>query len=453
MIKKHRNFIQYFFVLTIFKSSEKTNAFTIKPTPQNAVKSIYANRHPSLHLFSGISCFSDVSQSWSTKEDIRICTQLSSSNDENNEKDDAEDEATKLRKKAEQLRQEVDQLKENLDRTRSQRATSSLMDDVISATAPKRTKKHPLSDKRVLVVGANGRLGSMVCRYLLRTYPQIKELVAAVHTVSENSRTNRGYGRLSYEVGAEDGRGNIGAAWSEERDAYFEYTSEMESYHLNKLRVMEVELLDPVQCQTITEDVDCVIFCATDFNGNTPRAVSGLNVAFLFRALADPQKGRVEIEGLRNLLEGLSSSKKSKAWTERLQNNPQIQQGEETNKEKEPTSVILVSTSDQAFSDFETPFGTFKDIKRQGETLLEEEFPSLSKCILKMCKYEDNFVDENLDVQYDEATIYDEENLQELENQNMRRRINRRDAARFTVDALINDELVGKKVEVWTASR
>lgn len=136
-----------------------------------------------------------------------------------------------------------------------------------------------------------------------------------------------------------------------------------------------------------------------------------------------------------------------------MQNNPQIQQGEETNKEKEPTSVILVSTSDQAFSDFETPFGTFKDIKRQGETLLEEEFPSLSKCILKMCKYEDNFVDENLDVQYDEATIYDEENLQELEKQNMRRRINRRDAARFTVDALINDELVGKKVEVWTASR
>ena len=214
----------------------------------------------------------------------------------------------------------------------------------------------------------------------------------------------------------------------------------MESYNLNKLRLIEVELLDPIQCRTITEDVDCVIYCATDFNGNKPRAISGLNVAFLFRAIADPTKGRVEIEGLRNLLEGLTSAKQANARTARLS-------GEMPTKDKsEPNSFVLVSTADQAFGDFETPFGSFKSIKREGEQILEEEFPSLSKCILQMNRYDDNFVDENLDVQFEDNTEPDM-------GDKMKRKINTRDAAKFTVDALVNEELSGKKVEVWTALR
>jgi len=61
-------------------------------------------------------------------------------------------------------------------------------------------------------------------------------------------------------------------------------------------RVVEVELLDPMQCMTITEDVDSVIWCATDFDGNRPKSVASLNAAFLFRAIASPTKARVEIE-------------------------------------------------------------------------------------------------------------------------------------------------------------
>jgi hypothetical protein len=87
----------------------------------------------------------------------------------------------------------------------------------------------------VLVVGANGRLGSMVTRYILRNHPEVKEVVAAVHYVGQ--ATSRGWGRLSYEVGAEDGQGYIGSAWSpeEERNARFEYTEAMKDYNLQNL--------------------------------------------------------------------------------------------------------------------------------------------------------------------------------------------------------------------------
>ena len=111
----------------------------------------------------------------------------------------------------------------------------------------KKNTKEPasiLDGKRILLVGANGRLGSMVCRKLLRTYPEIKELVAMVHVVGENSGTSRGYGRLSYEVGAEDGRGTINPAWDlQDRNAYFEFDEEvMSDYNLDKLRVVECEV-------------------------------------------------------------------------------------------------------------------------------------------------------------------------------------------------------------------
>ena len=56
----------------------------------------------------------------------------------------------------------------------------------------------------------------------------------------------------------------------------------MGGYKLNKLRVVEVELLNPIQVRTITEDVEGVIFCATDFEGNRPRALAGFNAALYY---------------------------------------------------------------------------------------------------------------------------------------------------------------------------
>uniref|UniRef100_A0A6T7JGE5 Uncharacterized protein n=1 Tax=Attheya septentrionalis TaxID=420275 RepID=A0A6T7JGE5_9STRA len=360
----------------------------------------------------------------------------------------SEDEAARLRARAEELREQVRQLEEtfgseprrpNQPKYVPPPPVEELKDGEVS-----------LRNKRVLVVGANGRVGSMVCRYLLRNHPKT-EVVAAVHYVGENSSTQRGYGRLSYEVGAEDGVGTIGPAWSsDDRTSTFEWSEEMRDYNLQNIRIVEAELLDPVQCETICEDVDSVIYCATDFNGNKPRAVSGLNVAFLFRALADPTKGRVEIEGLRNILGGLKASLQSRKWNSRTSSSVEIDYATSSTltEPSDPTSFVLISTAPGAYKDFETPYGTFIGLKREGEDILKE-FPSLTSCVLQMNKYDDNFVEEGLDVMLDNVVSTKEG---EAEGSS-RRRINRRDAARAAANALVDTKLLGKKVDVWTAER
>ena len=355
---------------------------------------------------------------------------------------DAEEEAARLRAEAEKMREQIREMEKNLGERRKNMPPPS--QEKVEVKEEPIIEGRSLKNKRVLVCGANGRVGSMVCRYLLRNYPEIKEVVAAVHYVGE--ATSRGYGRLSYEVGAEDGVGTLGAAWSEDRNAYFEYSDEMKDYNLSKLRVMEVELLDPVQCQTITEDVDSVIWCATDFNGNAPRAVSGLNMAFLFRAVASPTKGRVEIEGLQNILGALKLAKQDKVRRNALTSNNNNNGSSSLDGPNDPVSFVLLSTAEGAFTNFETPFGEFNGLKRQGEHMLRTDFPSLTHCIIQMGKYEDNFVDEGLDL------LLDTENKEDPEVKRTRR-INRRDVARAVSDALVDDSLVGKTVEMWTACR
>ena len=313
-----------------------------------------------------------------------------------------------------------------------------------------------LKNKRVLIVGANGRLGSMITRHLLRTHPEVKEVVAAVHYVGQ--ATTRGWGRLSYEVGAEDGKGSIGAAWApeEERNASFQFDPEvMSGYNLNKLRIVEVELLDPVQVSTITEDVDAVIFAATDFEGNRPRAVASLNAAFLFRAVASPTKGRVEVEGVRNCIEGFLGNLSDRRYKERL--GPRSSTAVAT--KSEPTQFVLVSTAPGSFGEFETPFGEFNGIKRQGEYITMQGFPSLSYTVLQMGKYDDNFVEEGQELQFSDAKddtevvdgVIQSKRIENKEGTQLR--INRRDAARAAVEALLDEGIEGKKVQVYTATR
>lgn len=353
-----------------------------------------------------------------------------------------DEEAARLRAKADELRDQIRKMEDSLG---DKRGREYIPSQPASPAAVAEPEGMSLKNKRVLVVGANGRLGSMVCRHLLRNNPQT-EVVAAVHYVGENSSTARGYGRLAYEVGAEDGQGSIGPAWSsEDRTATFEYTPEMQGYNLRNMRIVEVELLDPVQCNTITEDVDSVVWCATDFNGNTPRAVSGLNVAFLFRAIADPTKGRVEIEGLRNILGGLKNAKQSRKWSK--DRAAGIEEGSASlDGPNDSLSFVMVSAAEEAFKDFETPYGTFNGLKREGEDIVKKEFPSLSHTILQMSRYEDNFVDEGLDLLRQEHK--DEEGVERS-----RRRINRRDAARAVSEALTDETLRDKTVEVWTQVR
>jgi nucleoside-diphosphate-sugar epimerase len=350
----------------------------------------------------------------------------------NDSEKESNGEAERLRQQAADLRQQIRDMETKLG---DKRVRSYPVEAVKPVEAVE--EGMTLKRKRVLVVGANGRLGSMVCKNLLRNNPET-EVVAAVHTVSENSRTSRGYGRLSYEVGAEDGVGSIGPAWSsEDRTATFEYADYMKDYNLKNLRIVECELLDPVQCMSIAEGCDAVVWCATDFDGNTPRAL-GLDVALLFRAIADPKKGRVEVEGLQNMLGALKTAKQEKKY--------RTGDGGSAN---DPVSFVLVSTAPEAFEDFETPYGSFKGIKQQGENIVNKDFPSLTHTVLRMGRYDDGFVPENLDVYLeDTAGVVETEEIV-----NTKRLINRRDAAKAVVQALTSEGIAGKTVEVWTAER
>jgi nucleoside-diphosphate-sugar epimerase len=381
--------------------------------------------------------------------------------------------AAKWKERAEMLRQQIRKMEQQLDEERKMRPSSANPNMADDDSGSKVVKEYDwmrrgsqgagaeegsasnddlggalsLRNKRVLVAGANGRLGSMVCRHLLRNYPST-QVVAAVHVVGENSPTARGYGRLSYEVGAEDGVGTLGAAWSEQRTATFEYDPNvMEGYNLQNLRVVECELLDPVQCQAVVEGCDAVVWCATDFNQNIPRAVSSLNVALLFRAVSRPTKGRVDVEGVQNMMGAIKQDLQER----RRRRGESVQ----SSSSSSIVNFVLVSTSSDAYEDYETPFGSFRGIKQQGEELVQQ-FPSLTTTVLQMARYEDNFVGEDLDIQMEDVvsrrTGSDELAATDASAKKSRRKINRRDAARAAVEALVNQDLAGKTVQVWTAT-
>mmetsp|Transcript_46654 Transcript_46654/g.53001 ORF Transcript_46654/g.53001 Transcript_46654/m.53001 type:complete len:591 (-) Transcript_46654:49-1821(-) len=465
-------------------------------------------------------------------------------------KQEEEDAAERWKIQAQELREQIKKMEDNLSEQRPNSGNSIInnirssslkyKETELEATLNELTSKNKkskeqeqddeppasiLDGKRILVVGANGRLGSMVCRKLLRTYPEIKEVIAMVHIVGENSM--RGYGRLSYEVGAEDGRGTISPAWSlntndDEPDQTwntqrFEYDEEvMAGHNLQKLRVVECEVLDPLQCTTIMDDAqpDIIVWCASDFNGNIPRAISGgsgplSSLPFLFRAVASPDKGRCEIEGLYNIVGALKKMKQETIQRERRlsafdnndnNNNNNKKDDDDSNNDnnktqQQPVDVLIVSICPDALGDFETPFGRFLDIKRQGEDMIPTQFPSLTYSVLQFAQYEDNFVKEDLELKcmvvekeaprivpsieqqqqqqgsnnsssfYDAITNPSLSSSQQQEKgeeeeettpttnrskKTMIRRINRRDAARAVTEALIDPDFRQKKIQVWT---
>ena len=426
-----------------------------------AAASAFTPSSPSSHCRLSVAAKNAASAK--SKRYSRPLLSLSATNEDNANNESENEEAKRLQQKAQDLRDQIRQMESKIGDGRRARYNSQKDDYNIDnnnnddeSAEPEEPADKSLANKRVLILGANGRLGSMVTRHLLRTHgKELKEVVAAVHFVGQ--ATTRGYGRLSYEVGAEDGVGTIGAAWApeDERNASFEYDPvTMSGYNLNKLRLVEVELLDPVQVRTITEDVDAIIYCATDFEGNRPRAVASLNAAFLFRAVAAPTKGRVEIEGLQNVLEGLVGNMNDQRYKNQLAGDSTT-----TKKKSDPTQFILVSTCPDAFGEFETPFGEFNGVKRQGERLVMEEFPSVSYSVLQMGKYDDNFVQEGQELQYamaEKDTVVKDGVIgaaKPVSDDGMQKRINRRDAARAAVEALLDEDIEGKKVMCYTAER
>ena len=157
--------------------------------------------------------------------------------------------------------------------------------------------------------------------------------------------------------------------------------------------------------------------------------------------MTDPTKGRVEVEGLANMLGAIKTARQEALQRQRLMGNEMV--ATETSTTTKPVDVLLVSIAPDALGDFETPFGTFLDQKRQAEDMIPNDFPSLSYTTLQFARFEDNFVGEDLDLNLEAAgtTPFDSRPI---------RRINRRDAARAVAEALVNPDLQGKKMEVWT---
>lgn len=99
-----------------------------------------------------------------------------------------DDESIRLKRQAEELRKQIRELEIQLgDRRVLDEDGSQNSQWEVSQTSGIKTEvkksvvnKMSLRGKRVLVVGANGRVGSMVCRYLLRNFAQT-QVVAAVH--------------------------------------------------------------------------------------------------------------------------------------------------------------------------------------------------------------------------------------------------------------------------------
>ena len=223
-----------------------------------------------------------------------------------------------------------------------------------------------------------------------------------------------------------------------------------------------------------------MVWCATDFNGSTPRSLSGgsgplSGLPFLFRAVADPDKGRVEVEGLENMLGALKTYKQESIQRNRQLtafggrrgnlyddesselSEPQILELEK-DKDDETRGVdfLLVSSCPDALSNFETPFGAFLDIKRQGEDMIPELFPSFKYSVLQFAMYEDNFVKEDLEFKLMEVVnepprvLPEGQEPPEPKKQRKVRRINRRDAARAVGEALVDPDYHNKKIQVWT---
>ena len=220
------------------KAFSSSSTVTVRPTQQNRIRG---------YCYSGPLFANDENKDDENENELPDFDLGDEGTDSEKTKSESEKAADRWKQQAKELREQISKMEEELPEKPVDPERAAALKAAQEAAAAAAKPKEPVSlldGKNILLVGANGRLGSMVCRRLLREFPEIKNVVAMVHVVGENSETSRGFGRLAYEVGAEDGRGSIGPAWSaEERTATFEFDEEvMKPYHLEKLRIVECEV-------------------------------------------------------------------------------------------------------------------------------------------------------------------------------------------------------------------
>jgi hypothetical protein len=157
---------------------------------------------------------------------------------------------------------ELENAVQTRDFEKAQELQSSLRQDLALAEGELLpVGKDVLKGKQVLVAGANGRLGAQVVRELLRRGCSVRATVRSSDDV-------RDYERLSYEIGAEEGLGDIQAPWVR-KTVEMSGTAEMASYGLARLSIVDCNLMDPDAVARALRDVDSVFWCASDFDGGS----------------------------------------------------------------------------------------------------------------------------------------------------------------------------------------
>lgn len=147
---------------------------------------------------------------------------------------------------------------------------------MIVAEGPWMRPTPPLRPCTVVVAGANGRVGSMVCRQLLRTQPKV-----TVRALVRSADRAEDYARLSYEVGAEDARYAVRPAWSlapEEDGGGLAWATQSQfddsvqsGYGLDRLQIFPCELRHEADVKAAVAGADALIYCASDFSPSSLR--------------------------------------------------------------------------------------------------------------------------------------------------------------------------------------
>jgi len=158
-----------------------------------------------------------------------------------------------------------------------------------------------LKGATILVCGANGFVGSRVVRNLLR----MPDGPAEVRAVVRDAGKLESFSRLSYEIGAEEGKGTISPVWVT-RDVSFEGTEEMKGYGLGKVKVLSGDLLDSAFVKDAVSGCDSVVYCAVPDSN----PLASLAPDALFKKLLGSRDtmvdGSVEAEGVQLVATSLS---------------------------------------------------------------------------------------------------------------------------------------------------
>jgi len=175
-------------------------------------------------------------------------------------------------------------------------------------------------------------------------------------------------------------------------------------------------------------DCDMVVFAAGDFKNNKPRGVSTFSPGLLFRSIVDVSKGRVEVEGVKNVLNAI------------------VGERERRPKNRVGPEFIYISPDLECFDDFPTTSQSFKEIKSLGvEIVLGDK--RVKSSVVELAKFDDNFNEEGKDILVHEVEEADQD------GKCAKRSINRSDASAFLSDAVFDRSLTGKRTKVCTVDK